>query len=75
VLRSAADGVAEGGRGPAAQGGASGPLGDREAAGDRPDLGAADAGLRLTAGAGTEPSCADAARTSRLAFTGRIRKT
>jgi hypothetical protein len=44
------------------------PLGDRPAAGDRPDFGAAHPGRRLTAGR----ACAQAARTSRTAFTGRI---
>ena len=46
--RPAADGVAEGRRGPPAQGRAGEPLGDRPAAGDRPDLGAADPGRGLT---------------------------
>jgi hypothetical protein len=65
--RPPADGVAEGGRGPAAQGRAGEPLRDRAAAGDRPDLGAEDPRRQLRAVRPALGSCA----ASRVTFTGR----
>ena len=69
--RPPADGVAEGGRGPAAQGRAGEPLRDRAAAGDRPDLGAEDPRRRLRAVRPALGSCA----ASRVTFTGRVQRS